>query len=241
MQIISAFLIAVAAFAGTDKPWFDRVRELADESSPEHSKILIEMKADKKLEPQVCASIKERKYLNEAFQAVLNLHYQSCWSDVMKAADQDNEWMAVIVLEQLHKEKPRAEWPTWLKNTLTGKKWASIDGSSRLTVLGASALEQIQLTPAELKSLLKDEDSEVREAVLQLVFHNVEANDTDSKEILRHSLTEDPLQFRMAAFRLVGRLPASIRSQYKKDIDRCVKSETENRVKSVCEKLQSSH
>lgn len=221
--------------------WYDQVRALSDDES-QATEILAKLKQDAKLPEQVCEALKTGNREAEALEITMRLEIQKCWPEVFALVKNGSAWMAVMAAQSLNEKSPREEWKAWLKGSLEPAQWKTLAVEFKLALLPAAAGLKIPVDAKSLRAIFKDSSSDVRANALILLQQELEQHPKDKEllKLMRQSLTQDPYQFRMAAFLMLNHLPAELRKTFKSAIDRCLKAETEDRVKEACLKVQKS-
>jgi len=240
--VLSLLLINVlAARAEEALPWYDQVRALSADGS-QATEILAKLKQDAKLPEQVCDALKTGNRESEALEITTRLEIQKCWPEIFALLKTGSVWMAVMAAQSLNEKSPREEWKAWLKSSLEPAQWKLLSDEFKLEVIPAAASLKIPVDVKSLKTIFKDKQSDVRENALMLLEQELELHpkDKELQQLMRQSLTQDPYQFRMTAFLMLNHLPAELKKTFKPSVDRCVKTEAEDRVKDACLKLQKS-
>lgn len=231
----------MGAYAGEALPWYDQVRALSDDES-RSTEILSRLRQDAKLPEQVCEALKTGNREAEALEITVRLEIQKCWPEVFALVKKGGAWMAVLAAQSLNEKSPRDEWTAWLKTSLKPAQWKMLDDEFKLAVLPAAVALKIPVETASLNALLKDRSSDVKSNALMLLAEAIEQHPKDKTllNLMHQSLREDPYQFRLAAFLMLNHLPPDVKKTFKSDVLRCVKSESEDRVKNACLSLQKS-
>ncbi len=158
-------------------------------------------------------------------------------------AERQDSWQAIQVLESLHHQVPHPEWPGWVKHAITGERWKSFSSPSKLVLLFSALQEKLTLTEPELKPLLSTDVSEVRITALRLLMIALQKSPEDKalRSLVRAAAAQNPYQFRLEAYEIIGQLPPALKKQFRPELEKCVKKEKVKRVQSACLKIQRSH
>jgi hypothetical protein len=232
---------AITMAAPPQIPWYEAIRKLGQETA-ESKRLLKELKADKNLGLKVSQSLKAAEHEPEAVEAVMRFHLDSCWPDVLQLTEDKPSWLSIQALDSLNAHTPHPEWKKWVRDTILAETWPALEWPEKLALVNSAVDAEIVFNANELKSLFREASDQVRTFSLRLLTLAIQKNpkDADLKALLKICLKLQPYQFRVEAFDLISKLPSSVRGEFKSVVANCVKSESNDEVKSVCVDLQKS-